>query len=99
MDDTATVGRGLHRQRPIDVLANDTDPDAGDTLTVTAVIQPDRRHRRPSPPAPVTYTPTANFTGTDTFTYTVTDAAATTDTATVTDHRHHAGQRRPDRRR
>ena len=77
---------------PIDVLANDTDPDHGATLTVTdptngtygrVDVNTDGRS--------VTYTPNdaanalaAGETQTDTFTYTVSDGKGGTDTATVT---------------
>ena len=69
----------------INVLANDTDPDPGDTRTITAVTQgangpwssPARRPGSPTPRA-------TNFAGTDTFTYTIADAAGLLDTATVT---------------
>ena len=39
VDDTATVAEDS-TANPIDVLANDTDPDTGATLTITAVTQP-----------------------------------------------------------
>ena len=42
-----------------------TAPDAGETLTVTAVTQPRQRHGHASPPAGVSYTPDANFYGAD----------------------------------
>ena len=83
VDDTATVAEDS-RAHAIDVLANDTDPDTGDTLTITAVTQPANGTVVITGAGTVTYTPDANFTGTDTFTYTVTDGAVATDTATVT---------------
>ena len=69
-------------QVSIAVLANDTDPDAGDTKTLlsvtsahhgTAVVSGDH----------VLYTPVANYNGADSFTYTMQDAAGVTSTATV----------------
>ena len=68
-------------------LANDTDPDPGDTLTVTAGhSSPTHGTLTGTGDGAFTYTPTdANFAGTDTFTYTVTDAAGlTSNVATVT---------------
>ena len=68
----------------ITVLANDTDPDTGDTRTITEVTQPTNGTVVITGGGTgVTYTPDANFTGTDTFTYTITDGAFATDTATV----------------
>ncbi len=72
----------------IDVLANDTDPDAG-PKQITAITQPTHGTATINGTA-VSYTPTANYNGTDTFTYTLNGDS----TATVTAHRHR-GQRRP----
>ena len=67
------------------MLANDTDPDPGDTRTITAVTPPaNGTVAITGGGTGVIYTPNANFAGTDTFTYTITDAAGLTDTATVT---------------
>ena len=44
VDDTATVLEDS-TANAITVLANDTDPDTGATRTITAVTQPDQRHR------------------------------------------------------
>lgn len=65
------------------VLSNDTDPDAGDTLTATVLNDVDNGTLDLNPDGSFTYTPDAGFEGTDTFTYTVTDGTST-DTATVT---------------
>ena len=68
----------------IDVLANDTlGPDAGETLTVTAVTQAATRRRRPSPPRASATRRTANYFGADSFTYTISDGNGGTATATV----------------
>ncbi|MDY7228677.1 Ig-like domain-containing protein [Hyalangium rubrum] len=67
----------------LDVLANDTAPDAGETLTVTAVTQP-ANGTVTLTAGVVTFTPAANFNGTTTFTYTVSDGSGGTDTAVVT---------------
>jgi uncharacterized repeat protein (TIGR01451 family)/CSLREA domain-containing protein len=64
------------------VLGNDTDEDAGDMLTVTAVGAPISGTVAISGSSAVVYTPTASS-GTDTFTYTVFDGVQA-DTATVT---------------
>ncbi|MFZ5961618.1 Ig-like domain-containing protein [Thalassococcus sp. BH17M4-6] len=67
----------------LDVLANDTDIDDGDVLSVTAataaigsvVIEAD---------GTLTYTPTADYVGTDTISYDISDGNGGTDSATVT---------------
>jgi len=66
----------------IDVLANDTDPDA-DPLAVTAAGQGANGATAINADDTVTYTPNVGFSGIDTFSYTVSDGAAT-DTGTVT---------------
>ena len=67
------------------MLANDTDPDPGDTRTITAVTQgANGTVAITGAGTGLTYTPAANFAGTDTFTYTISDAAGLTDIATVT---------------
>jgi hypothetical protein len=67
----------------IDVLSNDSDPDIGDTLTVTAVTQPADGTATINPDNTVNYTPDLNFNGGDTFTYTISDGKGGTDTANV----------------
>ncbi len=75
----------------IDVLANDTDPDLGDTLTILSVDTTGTSGNVAFTGAGVTYDPGAGFqflaagaTATDTFTYTIRDAAGATGTASVT---------------
>ncbi|MDC0712099.1 Ig-like domain-containing protein [Stigmatella sp. ncwal1] len=81
-DDTVTVGVNSGAT-VVNVLANDTDPDTGTVLTVTAVTQP--AHGTVTlVNGVVSYTPTPGYVGTDTFTYTVSDGNGGTDTATVT---------------
>jgi VCBS repeat-containing protein len=84
-DDTATVAEDSS-DNPIDVLANDTDPDAGETLTVMAVTQGSRGGtvEIAEDGLSVLYTPAANVFGEETFTYTASDGNGGTDTATVT---------------
>ena len=67
---------------PVDVLANDTDPD-GDILTVTSVTQ-GTHGTVVNNGSDVSYVPNANFHGSDSFTYTVSDGHGGMDTATVT---------------
>ena len=81
VDDAATVAEDSGAT-PIAVLGNDTDPDTGTTLTITAVTQPTNGAVTFTGTG-VSYTPAANFNGTDTFTYTISDGALGTDTATV----------------
>ena len=82
---------GLNGASNLFVLANDFDPDTGDTLTLTAVSAPSAGGQVvilaggvAGPPNTVLqYQPAANYRGEETFTYTATDGAATS-TATVT---------------
>jgi VCBS repeat-containing protein len=67
------------------VLANDTDPNAGGTLSVTSNTQPAHGSVTVNPDGTFTYLPAAGFTGADTFSYTETDSASgKTATGTVT---------------
>ena len=69
----------------IDVLANDTDADTDDTLTVSAVGIPKTGTAAVNSDGTVTYTPDFNSTDPDTFTYTVSDGTVTaTGTVNVT---------------
>ncbi len=69
----------------LDVLANDsTEPDVGETLTVTAVTQPASGGTVTLTGGVVRFQPTANFVGTVTFSYTVSDDNGGTATANVT---------------
>jgi N-acetylneuraminic acid mutarotase len=69
---------------PLNVLANDSSaPDAGETLTVTAVTQP-ASGSVTFTGSNVSFTPAANFSGTVTFTYTLFDGNGGTDTGNVT---------------
>ncbi len=84
-DDAATVQEDSGANAIL-VLANDGfAPDAGETLTVTAITQGAHGSVAiAAGGAHVIYTPRANFHGTDTFTYTVSDGNGGTATATVT---------------
>ena len=71
----------------VDVVANDTDPDPEDTLSVTAVTAPSNGAAMitPGSSTTVTYIPDLAFNGADTFDYTVSDGTVTaTGTVTVT---------------
>ncbi|MCH6576533.1 MAG: cadherin-like domain-containing protein, partial [Proteobacteria bacterium] len=68
----------------ISVLANDTDPDTGDTLSITGVTQGANGTALDNGDGTVTYTPNLSFSGTDTFTYTADDGQGGSDTGTVT---------------
>lgn len=81
VDDTATIVEDSGANT-ISVLANDTDANAGDTLTITAVTQ-GAHGSVVNNGTSVSYTPNPNFFGSDSFTYTIDDGHSATDTATV----------------
>ena len=66
------------------VLTNDTDVDAGTTLTATLVATASNGTVTLAADGSFTYTPAANFNGTDSFTYTASDGTAVSSVATVT---------------
>ncbi len=66
------------------VLANDTDADAGTTLSAILVTGPSNGSLTLNSDGTFTYTPAANFKGTDTFTYQVSDGTVLGNSATVT---------------
>jgi uncharacterized repeat protein (TIGR01451 family) len=72
----------------LDVLANDTDVDVGDTKTISAVGAPDHGGTVVLSGAgagnTVLYTPVAGFVGTETFSYTMSDGACLSDTGAMT---------------
>jgi len=80
-DDSASTDKDT--SVAISVLANDSDPDAGDSLVVESITQP-ANGTLENNGFDLLYTPDVGFTGTDTFTYTVSDGRGGTDTATVT---------------
>ena len=83
VDDTKTVG-ATAGATAIDVLANDSDPDAGDTLTITGKTDGAKGTVVITGGGDgLTYEPTAGQLGPDTFTYTIGDGHGGTDTATV----------------
>jgi uncharacterized repeat protein (TIGR01451 family) len=84
VDDAATVAEDSGANT-ISVLSNDTfAPDAGETLTVTAVTQgANGSVAITGGGTTVSYTPNLNYFGPDSFTYTISDGNGGTDTATV----------------
>ena len=68
----------------INVLANDADPDACDSLTVTEATDPAGGTATVNQDNTITYTPDQGFSGTDPFDYTISDGKGGTDSATVT---------------
>ena len=82
-DDAATTDEGV--PTTIDVLANDSDADSGDTLTVASATQADNGTTVVNADDTITYTPDTDFFGTDSFTYLVTDGTDSgTGTVTIT---------------
>ena len=82
-DDSATTDEDT--PVTINVLANDSDADEDDDLTVSEVTQgANGSVAINEDETTVTYTPDPGFSGTDTFTYTASDGKGGTDTATVT---------------
>jgi PKD repeat protein len=67
----------------VNVLANDTDPDQGDTLEVSAWSSAAHGTVSCIGAGLCTYTPDADFSGTDSFTYTVSDPDGHTDEGSV----------------
>ncbi|BCR05820.1 hypothetical protein DESUT3_28890 [Desulfuromonas versatilis] len=84
-DDAFEAAEGS-RDNPLDVLGNDSDPDPGDTLVISAVGSPDRGGAVAVAPggAGLVYTPVAGFLGSETFSYTVRDSSGATAAASVT---------------
>ncbi len=82
-DDSASTTAGVIVD--INVLANDSDPDPGDTIAVSAVQQ-DATHGTATlnVDGTVRYQPQAGFTGLDVFHYTIADSHNATATAAVT---------------
>jgi large repetitive protein len=74
--------------QPVDVLANDTNVDAGETLTITAVTQPESGKGTISIATGgrslIYSAPNLDFTGNVSFQYTISDGNGLTSTASVT---------------
>jgi len=84
-DDSVTVDEDSI-DNVLDVLANDTtDPDVGETLSITTVGTPDQGGMVSIDSGiNLLYSPLADFFGTESFTYTISDGNGGSDTATVT---------------
>ncbi|MDP6664365.1 MAG: hypothetical protein FI707_17505 [SAR202 cluster bacterium] len=80
-DDNATTGEDTPVE--IDVIANDTDDDVGDTLWVTNASSTVDGTVTINASGTITYLPNAGFTGIDSFTYVVSDGSGGEDTGTV----------------
>ena len=80
VDDAASVAEDSG-PNVLNVLANDTDPDA-DSPTVVAVTQGSHGSVSNNSSS-VSYSPASNYFGPDSFTYTIDDGHGSTDTATV----------------
>src|SRR5439155_11136537 len=65
------------------LLTNDTDADAGTTLTAVLVAVPAHGTVIVLANGGFTYTPAANYNGSDSFTYAASDGIATSNVATV----------------
>jgi hypothetical protein len=87
VNDTPSVSKNSSNNS-LDVLANDTDPDSGDTKSIFSVGTPSNGGAvvigAPCSANRLCYTPATNFSGTETFTYTMQDGAAVQSSATVT---------------
>lgn len=81
-DDTFAVPRTTVIMM-LDVLANDNDPDTGDTLTIVDNTQPSNGTVSNNGGS-FSYALDPGFIGTETFTYTIEDSKGLTSTATVT---------------
>ena len=75
---TASSGSQL-----LDVLLNDSDPDAGDTITLQSVSAGSNGGNIVVSGNRVAYTPAAGFTGTESFVYTIIDSTSRSDSASV----------------
>lgn len=80
-DDTIKVNQNVSNF-VLNVLANDTSDESGDTLTITSKTNPSHG-TLVLEGGQLKYTPTAGFRGADSFTYTISDGHGGTDTATV----------------
>ncbi|WP_171496636.1 Ig-like domain-containing protein, partial [Acinetobacter junii] len=81
--DTATTAEDTLLAN-INVLANDSDPDAGDVLTVTSAVSANGGTVTINADGTLNYTPALNYVGDDVVTYTVTDSTGLTTTGTLT---------------
>ena len=80
---TGTVSFGAGNGASVGVLGNDTDPDAGQTLTAKLITNPSHGSLTFNSNGTFTYTPTTNYSGTDSFTYVANDGTLDSNVATV----------------
>ena len=81
VDDAATTNEDVTVM--ITPLANDSDPDAGDAISLVSFSQPSHGTVTAAG-AVLTYAPALNFNGTDSFFYTIRDVTGLNASATVT---------------
>ncbi|MGA5464044.1 Ig-like domain-containing protein [Mycobacterium sp. NPDC050041] len=81
VNDTAVVAAG--QTTNVNVLVNDTDPDATDVVSVVSASNGAHGTTSVNADGTIAYTPAAGYLGSDSFTYTVSDGRGGTDTATV----------------
>ena len=82
VNDSATVNEDSSGNS-INVLSNDSDPDAGDTISITTWTQGTRGSVSCAGNNCTYSTTTTNYNGSDSFTYTIGDGNGGSDTATV----------------
>ena len=82
VDDSAVTSVNTAVTTP-NVLANDSDPNPGDTLVVQSFTQPSHGSAASNGNGTFLYTPSTGFSGDDSFTYVVSDGNGGTDTGTV----------------
>ena len=81
---TGQVAFNTTIQGPNSVLANDTDPNAGTTLTASLVSNPSNGKLLLNRDGSFLYAPNPGFVGTDSFTYQASDGRFSSNVATVT---------------
>jgi len=84
--DTYSVNQGNDLAVPVasGVLANDTDPDAGTTLSAIIVAGPTHGTLTLASNGSFSFTPVADYSGSDTFFYRASDGSLTSNLVTVT---------------
>lgn len=73
-----------HTKVTIPVLANDTDPDSGDKLSISGIIKQGTLGTATIASGKIDYVPSGHAFGVDTFTYEVSDLAGSTSSAIAT---------------
>jgi hypothetical protein len=83
VDDTLTAGKSSAATL-IDVLANDTNNDSSDSLSLVSVTTPNHGGTAAIASGKINYQPASGYIGTETFDYTLHDTLGVTDVGTVT---------------